>query len=550
MNQLHQLYPLFWAFFAIVMLSQVMPFVITVFRLLRFEFGDIIFTRLDDATALTPLQQAAVDEIAALGFQRYATYTVDDGHDRCIAVMLKHPSLPAVANIYLRAGSFMAYPTWFWSFAKSGEILMTANRQPISQPLPGVTRIDPFVPTVQQHWQAHQARMAGQELEAITPETAYDKIKSATTGYADYNLAQGNFTGKDGHYFLTLSAAVTMTREYMRRRRGFRTPYATVVTSDRFRSAFYAETYEVYEHAKKRLRARRSVSLWLLAISGSLSFGLFAAWLGWQAAAAVILVLLVHECGHALAMRLFGYKDMNMFFIPFMGAVVTGNHKDVPVWQQVIVLLAGPVPGLLFGIWVILHIHSFPANGFMVILGINAAVINLFNLLPLAFLDGGKLVEMTLLTRWPFALFGFAGFSAVALTGIMIYLKSYNMLIISVILFLAARLLWRVAKVRTAVKREGAEDLPALFALTEKITKVKSFTRQYYIVRSIHEKPFIRPPRRWEIAFALLLFAASWGAAGLGWQSWQHDRVMAKMKHASEAVPTSLPAPPVKPSSP
>ena len=40
-----------------------------------------------------------------------------------------------------------------------------------------------------------------------------------------------------------------------------------------------------------------------------------------------------------------------------------------------------------------MHPHDFPAGGFMHMLALNAAILNLFNLLPLSFLDGGKLVR-------------------------------------------------------------------------------------------------------------------------------------------------------------
>lgn len=38
----------------------------------------------------------------------------------------------------------------------------------------------------------------------------------------------------------------------------------------------------------------------------------------------VIGVLLFHELGHYVAMRLFGYRDVRMFFVPFFGAAVSG----------------------------------------------------------------------------------------------------------------------------------------------------------------------------------------------------------------------------------
>lgn len=521
---LEHLYPVFWVLFALVMLTQVMPFAIVLFRLLRYEFVEMTFARLDAATPLSPLQEAAVAEITALGFEKAVVYRMDDATDGVVNVIFRHPSQPSFASINLKPGGFLAYPVWFWGFTVEGRILLTGNRQPVTMPMRGVEVFDAYKTTLAEHWQAHQQRVAGATLAAITPEDAYARIAAATSDYPRYNLEQGDFTGKDGRYFFGFRGALRHTINFMRSRGKLNKPYATAVLGDAFRSEFFAETYKVHTDSTKRLRARRSVSAGLLVISGAVSTVAFGLWLGWHVAAAVIIVLLVHECGHALAMRLFGYRDMNMFFIPFMGAAVTGQAKDVAVWKQAIVLLAGPVPGFLFGLWVILNINSFPQDSFIVLLGINAAAINLFNLLPIAFLDGGKLVEITLLARWPYALVVFDLISVAVLAGIMFWLKSYSM--VALVLFMGLTLvpLWRLARLRSAMQREGTTGLPALFALAEKIIGKKSFNRQYYLVRGVYEKPMVLPARGREIVFALALFFAVWGAAGFAWLDWSHTR--------------------------
>ena len=57
-------------------------------------------------------------------------------------------------------------------------------------------------------------------------------------------------------------------------------------------------------------------------------------------------VLLLHESGHYLGMRLFGYRDVRMFFIPFFGAAVSGKRGAVAPWKEGVVLLLGPLPGI------------------------------------------------------------------------------------------------------------------------------------------------------------------------------------------------------------
>ena len=98
-------------------------------------------------------------------------------------------------------------------------------------------------------------------------------------------------------------------------------------------------------------------------------------------------------------MRYFGYKDVQMFFIPLFGAAVRGEKYDVPARQEAIVLLLGPLPGLLLGcgFYFIDSVVSVPA------LRDGAAwlvTINFLNLMPLSPLDGGRLWNRLLFSRY------------------------------------------------------------------------------------------------------------------------------------------------------
>ena len=103
------------------------------------------------------------------------------------------------------------------------------------------------------------------------------------------------------------------------------------------------------------------------------------------------LVLLIHEGGHLLAMKAFGYRDTRIFFLPFFGAAASGKPagEELP-WQRAIILLAGPVPGMLlgFGLGVSQVLAGSDPSTFAAML----VAVNLFNLLPVAPLDGGRVV--------------------------------------------------------------------------------------------------------------------------------------------------------------
>lgn len=131
----------------------------------------------------------------------------------------------------------------------------------------------------------------------------------------------------------------------------------------------------------------------LLVLSGALfAVGGFAS-LSPMNVALIMGVLLLHELGHAGVMRLFGYRDLKVFFLPFLGAAASGRAQGVGAWKRALVLLAGPVPGIVVG---------WAAGIFVGVVGIeqpmlNEAiglliVINAFNLLPFVPLDGGRLL--------------------------------------------------------------------------------------------------------------------------------------------------------------
>lgn len=59
---------------------------------------------------------------------------------------------------------------------------------------------------------------------------------------------------------------------------------------------------------------------------------------------------LVHELGQLLGMWVFGYSDLTMFFVPFLGALASGRKAEIKPWQEAIVLVMGPLPGYLLGL--------------------------------------------------------------------------------------------------------------------------------------------------------------------------------------------------------
>jgi Zn-dependent protease len=128
----------------------------------------------------------------------------------------------------------------------------------------------------------------------------------------------------------------------------------------------------------------------------------------------LIVVLLVHECGHWIAMKLSGYRDVQMFFIPLFGAAVSGAETVPSGTRRAVVALAGPVPGIALGLLCAVlfqstgqHLLRESARTFL--------ILNTFNLLPFIPLDGGHFMEAVVFSRHPILKAAFSLIAGIAL---------------------------------------------------------------------------------------------------------------------------------------
>ena len=140
--------------------------------------------------------------------------------------------------------------------------------------------------------------------------------------------------------------------------------------------------------------------------------------------AILVAVLLFHELGHYAGMRLFGYRDVRMFFIPFLGAAVSGRREGAAAWKEAVVLLLGPIPGIAVGIvffvWNLRSPDPLKKDVMIALLAVNG-----FNLLPLGGLDGAKLFQRVLFSRHRFLELGFLVASALGLALLALAIKSW-----------------------------------------------------------------------------------------------------------------------------
>ncbi len=147
--------------------------------------------------------------------------------------------------------------------------------------------------------------------------------------------------------------------------------------------------------------------------------------------AALLLVLLIHEFGHFFAMKMYNYTNVKLFIIPLMGAMVSGTKQNVSQKQMSIILLAGPLPGLIVG-YVLYFVNRSIPNETLKMLANTFIFINLFNLLPIYPLDGGRLLETLFIKNNYGIRLVFTILSLVFLTILIALSQSYFMLIIPI----------------------------------------------------------------------------------------------------------------------
>lgn len=168
-------------------------------------------------------------------------------------------------------------------------------------------------------------------------------------------------------------------------------PYMPVATGD---TAVFPEKYQAAEEQPNIwLKSVTSLAIYLL-----LGYYIFPSY---KILLLITAIVLIHEMGHFLAMKFFRYNELGIFFIPLLGAYVSGTKREVSQLQSAIILLAGPLPGILIGILCYyLYQHNPDISPFGLDLGQVSRfflLLNLINLFPIYPLDGGQLLNRVFL---------------------------------------------------------------------------------------------------------------------------------------------------------
>jgi Zn-dependent protease len=158
---------------------------------------------------------------------------------------------------------------------------------------------------------------------------------------------------------------------------------------------------------KFALAAVFKLKIFTTAGSMLVSVAAYAVLFGWKFGVALVLLIFVHELGHVLELRRQGVPASAPMFIPFVGAFVAMKQMPQDAWREAQVALAGPLVGTLGAVALWGAAVAYDST-FLMAMAFVGFLINLFNLLPIVPLDGGRAVAALHPAIWLVGVVGLA----------------------------------------------------------------------------------------------------------------------------------------------
>ncbi|HEX2840886.1 site-2 protease family protein [Hyphomicrobium sp.] len=187
---------------------------------------------------------------------------------------------------------------------------------------------------------------------------------------------------------------------------------------------------------------RSSSKLGAALVTAALTYASFIYLFDWKFAAVLLALLVIHESGHAIAMRWVGLPVQGVYFIPFFGGIAVSAAPHRSEAERGFVALMGPGFSLLTtGAFLIGAFTT--GNPLFEQLALVSAILNGLNLAPVLPLDGGQVADAALSASDPeFA----AIINMLALiigVGVAVYLEWH---VLTVLLLLTAPMLLKSRK--------------------------------------------------------------------------------------------------------
>lgn len=389
---------------------------------------------------LKKLYGDAVKQLTPLGFKiqhcQAAKPVITTDNSVHWSLILVHPDTSVIAEIS-PATTFLDMPGYqvnFWSFAPDGSSLLTANGRgyTILSEIPGVTVHDPHVLSLHQQYDTHleeRREWCSSTNFQIPNPVEYCKMQlKSMIGYFE-NLKQGRSLKAigDATFRLSVIKALKVLPGYSKGVRNARKLLNTrfrlklknkltgTATKAQSSSEYPVET-DLMAHIKLRNANDRDIVgiipkfiIVVAALAGTyIGLGIN---ISIQSFVILSAVILLHELGHMLGMIVFRYRDPQILCVPLLGLAKNDRSKVVANWKQVVIQLMGPLPGII-GAFALLFVNKLFPVSWVYETAVVMLLINYLHLLPYMSLDGGRIIRLTVMEKFPFGKLLFPLFSA------------------------------------------------------------------------------------------------------------------------------------------
>jgi Zn-dependent protease len=179
-------------------------------------------------------------------------------------------------------------------------------------------------------------------------------------------------------------------------------------------------------------------------MTGLLTYASFIYLFDWRFAAILLALIVVHEAGHALAMRWVGQPVQGIYFIPFFGGVAVASAPHRSEGERGFVALMGPGFSLLTTA-AFLVAAAITGEPLFHSLALVSSILNGINLAPVLPLDGGHVVDAAMSRGDPELIAMINLLALIAGIGVAVYLEWY---VLIALLLLTAPALMRQRRPR------------------------------------------------------------------------------------------------------
>ena len=388
--------------------------------------------------------ESGIRHLQSLGFQlHHYQYTVDiicHQHNDKWSVVLYNNESKVYAEIS-PATSFLDLPGYeidFWSIATDGTAMITMNGRGHTV-LCGITNAeihDPMAITLKETYQSHLEEQKDvfnkKSLATLTAEN-YIKIQQKIFDGYFLNIIneRAAISTSNNEFRLAFSKVRRLLPQVLYGQKRLRKLlHERLIAQDKmgndqksdegismsgmnFSTEAEVQAYlrmrSVQESTPGGLTAKLALFLLILI----LSYFAFDLTFSYYSLIILFAVILLHEIGHLISMKIFGSKDYHILFFPIIAYAPEHGRQNIAIWKRVTIHLMGPIPGIVLGILLLTLNQDYQA-GWIYESAVVLLVFNYLNMLPVVPLDGGYIVRYTVMERFPTGKLIFTGMGGLA----------------------------------------------------------------------------------------------------------------------------------------